>query len=63
MVRQRKYFVSDVREANICATLMQVNNASGRAAPDGFDTGCEYGWMKQGKVSLRSIIVGKDRSD
>jgi hypothetical protein len=28
MVSQRKYLVSDVREASICATLMQVDNAS-----------------------------------
>ena len=63
IVCRRKDFVSDVREVNICAMLIQFDNASGKVAPVDFDRSCECGWMNQGKVSLRSIIVGKDRND
>lgn len=63
MACRRKYFVSDVGEAKICAMLMQLDNASGKAAPVNFDRSCEWGWMNQGKVSLRSIVVGNDRND
>jgi hypothetical protein len=65
MIRHRKGFVSGVLAVNIWAMPMQVDIASGKAVaprPD-FDMSCDCGWMNQGNVSLRSIMVGNDRND
>ncbi len=61
-VRHKKGLLSRLREAKTCAMPMQLISGSGRESSVPLDGRYQCPCIKQGRVSLRSIICGKARS-